>query len=355
MSQETITETMLRRASAATLTAALAGETEGAARAAGFAGLKVPRVPRGTRLDLTAWFEGLHRAVSAGVEGAGMRALHRTRQTARDYTLHDAGPVRSRIWRRVQRRLGRSATAVGCEAPGVATQMKLGGNWSVEVTHSLGDNYSSRCTWRKREYTCTLSVPVALARGLVSGKIGRESIGGMPTWHGLPAGDGTSAAWWVESGRGYALIARSGYVARVGDVVAHGPTEADALAAASKTHRRLHRPEAKCVDEAARFQRRVVRLKRYWALVVGVDDSLAAGNCDSGTASWAARFAGGRSEATVREVLEVALTCGVEIERAVAACEAAVRRLRSTANASATAGAVVTSSGEETALAASAT
>lgn len=174
-------------------------------------------------------------------------------------------------------------------------------------------------------------------------------------------------ATWVEQGRGLCLETRRGYLALYGQrdatgspfLAAHGGSAHSAVRALEARidpqgfqARRRAQTEAARQKELVRTAERLAGrgllasfgpegrvLATLFALGAAVDcgaldlpvtlrDSTpsTSGNCVSGTRDWVAKHAPGRSSATVRELLQLALDSGDRFDHVLAACLFAIRR-----------------------------
>lgn len=153
------------------------------------------------------------------------------------------------------------------------------------------------------------------------------------------------AAVWVEQGRGLIVKQVRGFLADAGMYAAHGQTVASALVALDK-QRNPHRLQDKRRAQAEKLHaaRTVFGdtshvLLNLFAIAAAIDagaldcvvtlaDSSprTSGNCESGTRDWINKNAPGRTSATVREVLQLALKNNDRFDLALRACVYAIRR-----------------------------
>lgn len=144
---------------------------------------------------------------------------------------------------------------------------------------------------------------------------GLAEAGKMLTTHAEQVEPGLWKASWVRQGRGYDLNHESGYILQIEGEWFHGATAESVRKLAVRRHefsRRSKRLALLTVPEI---------IREYGDVQVQMRDSLRAGNCESGTRSWIARYAPGRESGTVAEVL--ALDSG---SYAVRTCKAAILR-----------------------------
>lgn len=141
-----------------------------------------------------------------------------------------------------------------------------------------GDRYSSSCAFRKNESVHTLTIPAlwcvrVQARGLAV-------VDGMFTLDAQRV-PGTGAelyrAVWIEQGAGTSLKLARGYIARLEGITYHATTARAALEGVRRKSGVISPRRKIDLDRVAR---------RYGNLPVALADSLAVGNCQSGTVSW---------------------------------------------------------------------
>lgn len=148
---------------------------------------------------------------------------------------------------------------------------------------------------------------------------------------------GAQAVWtaaWARQGRGTSLVTERGVIALLADGsyvhardVAHARKLARARSGAAQAARadaaarRASKAAARCAGLAAWSAAEL-------AAPITAESSVAAGNCETGTADWIARHLPGVVEATVGEVLQAAFSTGDRVSSAVAACLVAIRHAR---------------------------
>lgn len=134
--------------------------------------------------------------------------------------------------------------------------------------------------------------------------VGLAVVDGLLTLDARPAGEGAYAARWIEQSRGTALRHVDGYLARASAIApwAHGATVASARRTSAARLRAMD-SEVEALDCSADH-----RLSLAAALIAAEAGTL--GACAAGVRDWCERHLPGRTEATVGEVLQAAITSG---------------------------------------------
>jgi hypothetical protein len=134
--------------------------------------------------------------------------------------------------------------------------------------------------------------------------VGLAVVDGLFTLDARPAGEGAYAARWVEQSRGTALRPVDGFIARASAIApwAHGATAASARRTSAARLRTMV-SEVEDLDCSADH-----RLSLAAALIAAESGTL--GACAAGVRDWCARHLPGKTEATVGEVLQVAISSG---------------------------------------------
>lgn len=191
-----------------------------------------------------------------------------------------------------------------------------------ESSTSKGDQYSRKCTYNKTdgEWTATIqkgwNIHVA--------KRGLARVDGMPTLAALPVESEVPAeeiyrAKWLEKSRGFAAHVRTGYIVRrlIGarTYTAHASSISTARSLITRqtpeSQRAADERAAAKAEQIERLQAKLAaklesgQLNGYAPVVVTIADSLAVGNCGSGTRNWIAKHLPGRTAATVAEIVAI--------------------------------------------------
>lgn len=134
--------------------------------------------------------------------------------------------------------------------------------------------------------------------------VGIAVVDGLLTLDARPAGDGAYAARWVEQSRGTALRVVDGYLARASAIApwAHGAT---AVSARRTSAARLRAMVSEVEDLDCSADQRLSLADALHAAEAGT-----LGACAAGVRDWCERHLPGRTEATVGEVLQAAITSG---------------------------------------------
>jgi hypothetical protein len=205
--------------------------------------------------------------------------------------------------------------------------------------------WSSNGKWSGNDAKLTVAVMPAY-RFHVANVPGLIDAGGMLTTHAEKIADDCWSASWIVQGRGFDLNTESGYIIRsVEGEFCHGKTEKAARAVAAKRDTEARTERGQLAQQAARAvaakrdtEARTERgrlaqqaaqaidanadLKSHLDLIVTLADSRAAGNCESGMQSWINLHFQGRTEATIREILNADPTNHF----ALRACRKAIER-----------------------------
>jgi hypothetical protein len=193
---------------------------------------------------------------------------------------------------------------------------------SFQASTSKGDQYSSRCTYHKTNGTWTAHIQPAWM--LTVAKRGLSSVDGMPTLAALPIeseieGEEIYRAKWLEKGRGFSAHVRTGYIVRRTIAGRTYTTHASSISTARSLITRQTPESQRAADERAaakaqqieRLQAKITakleagQLNGYAPVMVTISDSLAVGNCGSGTRNWIAKHLPGRTSATVAEIVQI--------------------------------------------------
>lgn len=199
-------------------------------------------------------------------------------------------------------------------------------NTAFKVVQSLGDRYSKRCTWCRRNLDVYITCQKNWKTNVESR--GLACVDGMPTLYAKRVrserGVELFRAVWVAKGRGHNGSKVQGYIARVPFerqlLTAHAETAEKALATVARRR------------EALKLERRLADISKqvlsgeFAHVLVQIRDSLKAGNCESGTQSWVNQYFPGRTSATVGELIKVESSR----DRVLAAIMAAIRRQKLT-------------------------
>lgn len=132
------------------------------------------------------------------------------------------------------------------------------------------------------------------------------------------------AAVWLEQSRGATVKCVRGFIARRRDgVSAHGSTPSSAVRRIGVRGRRQDSPAV----EADRLTRAMARASKFPDVQVTLAHSHGAGNCETGTLDWCARWMQGRESATVSEILATVNDRAYADRRSlvIAACLFAIR------------------------------
>jgi ethanolamine utilization microcompartment shell protein EutS len=111
------------------------------------------------------------------------------------------------------------------------------------------------------------------------------------------------AAAWVEQSRGASVKVTRGFIVRFAGSTVHGASVASAWR--TLRARTGGAPVAAALTDGERLTRAVSRALKHADVTVTFADSHHAGNCETGTLDWCARWLPGRTAATVGEVLAV--------------------------------------------------
>lgn len=209
----------------------------------------------------------------------------------------------------------------------------------ADHTTGRGDQYSRRCTYRKTDGRWDVFVQPQWT--IQVDQRGLAKVDGLPTLAALPVeteteGEEVFRAKWLERGRGFAVHTREGYIVRrtVGEGVytAHAPSIAGARALITRqlpeSHRAVTERQARLAAKIEAMQAELRaklesgRLNGCAQVVVTIADSLAVGNCGTGTRAWIAAHFPGRKSATVEEILGIQ----DQHERVLRACIRAIAR-----------------------------
>lgn len=185
-----------------------------------------------------------------------------------------------------------------------------------------GEQYSRKCTYSKTNGKWTATIQSGW--NLHVAKRGLARVDGMPTLAGLPVesetpGEEIFRAKWLEKGRGFAAHVRSGYIVRrvIGSrtYTAHaGSIGAARSLITRQTPESLRAADERAAAKAAaieRIQAKIAakleagQLNGFAPVNVTISDSLAVGNCGSGTRNWIAKHFPGRKTATVAEIVQI--------------------------------------------------
>jgi hypothetical protein len=212
-----------------------------------------------------------------------------------------------------------------------AVRLPLGSPWegaTAKAWITRGDKYSSRCTFRKTYANVEVTFPhdfestvdaegIAELDGLLTLAAQRlEEKGDEIVWK----------ARWARKARGFSFIVEDGYIVCRGEEFAHGKSVQAARSILSRraTEARLQALERKLLASADSRG-----MNAFGTILVTIADSLAAGNCETGTLAFRDRYFPGRDSATVEEILHAAETFSGR-KLAIAACFRAIRSSRVT-------------------------
>jgi hypothetical protein len=193
---------------------------------------------------------------------------------------------------------------------------------TFSASTSKGDQYSSRCTYSKTDGAWTATIQPGW--NLHVAKLGLARVDGMPTLAALPVesdvcGEQIFRAKWLEKARGFAAHVRTGYIVRrvIGSrtYTAHASSIGTARSLITRqTPASLHAADERAAAKAAQIERLQAKLSAklesgqlngYAPVLVTIGDSLAVGNCGSGTRNWIAKHLPGRTAATVAEIVQI--------------------------------------------------
>lgn len=249
-----------------------------------------------------------------------------------------AGRQPGRIVRLLRERVEGAVTDAVLSLYRRATSSWAGGNTTVRVAVAAepcaygrsSRAWSGNGKWRGLDADLFVTVSPSW-RPRVAQVAGLADAGGMLTTHAEQIEDGAWAASWVEQARGFDLRVATGVILRADDgSFVHAKTLAAARRVAHQrtdmvaTFRRSRRAVERA--QVRHEQRRTLLgmdaadlIAEFGDVVVTLADSKRAGNCLSGTKSWTERHLPGRTEATVREILEIAPTDTYVLRAAAAA------------------------------------
>ena len=187
---------------------------------------------------------------------------------------------------------------------------------------SKGEQYSSRCTYSKTDGSWTATIQAGW--NLHVAKLGLARVDGMPTLAALPVesdvdGEQIFRAKWLEKARGFAAHVRTGYIVRrvieSRTYTAHASSIGTARSLITRqTPASLHAADERAAAKAEQIERLQAKisaklesgqLNGYAPVLVTIGDSLAVGNCGSGTRNWIAKHLPGRTAATVAEIIQI--------------------------------------------------
>jgi hypothetical protein len=187
---------------------------------------------------------------------------------------------------------------------------------------SRGEQYSRKCTYCKTDGAWTATIQNGW--NLHVAKRGLSRVDGMPTLAALPVetetpGEEIFRAKWLEKGRGFAANVRTGYIVRRVIEARTYTAHASSIGTARSLITRQTPESQRAADERAaakaaqieRLQAKLAakleagQLNGYAPVVVTIGDSLAVGNCGSGTRNWIAKHLPGRTAATVAEIVQI--------------------------------------------------
>jgi hypothetical protein len=187
---------------------------------------------------------------------------------------------------------------------------------------SRGEQYSRKCTYCKTDGAWTATIQNGW--NLHVAKLGLARVDGMPTLAALPVetetpGEEIFRAKWLEKARGFAAHVRTGYIVRRVIEARTYTAHASSIGTARSLITRQTPESQRAADERAaakaaqieRLQAKLAakleagQLNGYAPVVVTIGDSLAVGNCGSGTRNWIAKHLPGRTAATVAEIVQI--------------------------------------------------
>jgi len=238
------------------------------------------------------------------------------RQRAEERLTSHVGPLARRLFR------GSASTWAGGE-----TEVQVRVGYAPAACGEARRTWSRNGKWSGTNALLTITVAPNW-RGAVKRVVGLADAGGMLTTHARQIEPGLWDAAWVRQGRGFALVAEDGFIARAADGSwVHAPTEAAA-------HCRVGAPPCGAADQdvaprlcALRAALREIadgeRIARFGQLVSQTGDSQRAGNCAAGTRAFRERHFPGCRGASVAEVLAVARAGGLG-QYARRACDTAI-------------------------------
>ncbi len=215
-------------------------------------------------------------------------------------------------------------------------RLPQGAPWEAATARawtSRGENYSSRCKFRKTYANVEVTVPHNF-----ESTVDDEGLGEVDGLLTLVAQrvevKGDEIVWkarWARKARGFAFIIEDGYIVRRGEELAHGKSERAARSVLSlrATEAGLQALERRLLAHTGEGS-----FGSLGAVRVAIADSLAAGNCEAGTLAFRDRHFPGRDSATVEEILRAAETFSGR-KLAIAACLRAIRSSRLTKEVSA--------------------
>ena len=187
---------------------------------------------------------------------------------------------------------------------------------------SKGEQYSRKCTYCKTDGSWTATVQNGW--NIHVAKRGLSRVDGMPTLAALPVdtetpGEEIFRAKWLEKGRGFSAHVRAGYIVRRVIESRTYTAHASSIGTARSLITRQTPESQRAADERAaakaaqieRLQAKIAtkleagQLNGYAPVIVTIGDSLAVGNCGSGTRNWIAKHLPGRNAATVAEIVQI--------------------------------------------------
>jgi hypothetical protein len=266
------------------------------------------------RLNITRLSPQQKAEIQAAVEKhnqrQGIRLFYQQNEMAKLLTKRDirvAGavtPIVKKLYR-----MATSSWAGGCTSISINVSQQPDARGETQKVWSKNGKWSGR-----NLYLCVNVQPAW--RKYIASVPGLPEAGGMLTTHAVQIKDDCWQASWVRQGRGYDLVAESGYIVRIGEQFFHGKTEEAARKVAK------NRAAFDKVSEHLRAITTVDQLiAQFGSLVVKRSDSLRSGNCQEGTDNWIELHFPGQDEATIKELLIADSSASV-----IAACKAAILR-----------------------------
>lgn len=232
---------------------------------------------------------------------------------------------------RIKRMCERLKDFLACKRTNEETVQRLlpGAGFADITARAWGETewvrYTRRLSYTKRFACFRVTIPHDYEKTVIA--TGLQFVGGMLTLAALPepsnrAGEQIWKAKWIRKGRGFSFILHEGYIICTKEEYAHGKTVS--LARRVLTQREFE----KKLQQREGALRQLLTSNTYQGFAtikVSIADSIAAGNCESGTHAFRDKYFPGRESATLAEILS--RDFGGETRRlAISACIHAIRK-----------------------------
>ena len=210
----------------------------------------------------------------------------------------------------------------------IANSKWAGGDTEVEIKFNptpRADSQSTKVWSRNGKWSGTnvefhFNIQPHWRRDIL-GVPGLASAGGLLTTHATKIEENLWQASWVRQGRGYDVSIENGYIFRDEEGnYCHGKTARSAKSVATR-RRKAKSAEERMGDRLRNILTASELAKQFGDIVVRRSDSIRAGNCKEGTDNWISVHFPDRTEATVREILEID-----DSSLVIRACKAAILR-----------------------------